>query len=196
MLPTRRGSGSALLDKIRADHDARWRIWRRGAPPKPKLPPPIKPLPKWDIKPLSVRLEEVEKYHGLIPRYSVRAMKRMILGSAIDLGEQAPPVLPPEVEEFRQGRVADVQRAVARHFESNREAIVGPSRKKRIILIRHVGMYLCRTLTSLSCPEIGRRFGGRDHTTVLYAVRKIADLIKTDERLAADVAKLTEMLKL
>jgi hypothetical protein len=49
-------------------------------------------------------------------------------------------------------------------------------------------------LTPRSLPEIGRRFGGRDHTTVLHAVRKIAELVKTDERLAQEVELLKRML--
>ncbi len=55
-------------------------------------------------------------------------------------------------------------------------------------------MYLSKELTELSLPIIGRHFGGRDHTTVLHAVRKIAELIKTDSELAGVVAGLIETI--
>jgi chromosomal replication initiator protein len=58
------------------------------------------------------------------------------------------------------------------------------------ILPRQVAMYLCKTLTNRSLPEIGRRFGGRDHTTILHAVRKIERLRRDDERLDAELREL------
>jgi chromosomal replication initiator protein len=56
-------------------------------------------------------------------------------------------------------------------------------------------MYLAKKLTARSLPEIGRRFGGRDHSTVLHAVRKIEDLVKTDDRLAREVALLIRLVE-
>jgi chromosomal replication initiator protein len=56
-------------------------------------------------------------------------------------------------------------------------------------------MYLAKKMTSRSLPEIGRRFGGRDHSTVLHAVRKIDDQIKTDDRLAKEVALLIRLVE-
>ena len=55
-------------------------------------------------------------------------------------------------------------------------------------------MYLAKTLTSLSYPEIGRRFGGRDHTTVMHAVRSIEGLINTDDSINEDVQLLRSLL--
>ena len=55
-------------------------------------------------------------------------------------------------------------------------------------------MYLAKTLTSLSYPEIGRRFGGRDHTTVMHAVRSIEGLINTDNGISEDVQLLRSLL--
>jgi chromosomal replication initiator protein len=60
---------------------------------------------------------------------------------------------------------------------------------------RQVGMYLAKKMTSRSLPEIGRRFGGRDHSTVLHAVRKIDDQIRKDERLAREVALLIRLVE-
>jgi chromosomal replication initiator protein len=59
-----------------------------------------------------------------------------------------------------------------------------------VILPRQVAMYLCKTLTSRSFPEIGRRFGGRDHTTVLHAVRKIEKLRQSDRELDDELREL------
>jgi chromosomal replication initiator protein len=56
-------------------------------------------------------------------------------------------------------------------------------------------MYLAKKMTARSLPEIGRRFGGRDHSTVLHAVRKIEDQIKTDDKLAREVALLIRLVE-
>jgi chromosomal replication initiator protein len=56
-------------------------------------------------------------------------------------------------------------------------------------------MYLAKKMTARSLPEIGRRFGGRDHSTVLHAVRKIEEQIKTDDRLAREVALLIRLVE-
>jgi chromosomal replication initiator protein len=56
-------------------------------------------------------------------------------------------------------------------------------------------MYLAKKLTPRSLPDIGRRFGGRDHSTVLHAVRKIEDMLKTDDKLAREVAMLIRLIE-
>ncbi len=63
-----------------------------------------------------------------------------------------------------------------------------------LVVPRQVAMYLCKTFTRKSLPEIGRWFGNRDHTTVLHAVRKIERLLKTDAKLASDIAEITAKL--
>jgi chromosomal replication initiation ATPase DnaA len=63
-------------------------------------------------------------------------------------------------------------------------------RSKDIVKTRHIAMYLAKELTPRSLPDIGRRMGGRDHTTVLHGVRKIAAVIKSDPSLAAEVATI------
>jgi chromosomal replication initiator protein len=60
---------------------------------------------------------------------------------------------------------------------------------------RQIAMYLAKTLTLRSLPEIGRRFGGRDHTTVLHAVRKIENLVSTDTALAEEIELLKRQLQ-
>lgn len=58
-----------------------------------------------------------------------------------------------------------------------------------------MAMYLCKRLTQRSLPEIGRKFGGRDHTTILYGVRKIEELMQTDNQIAEDAELLRRMLE-
>jgi hypothetical protein len=86
--------------------------------------------------------------------------------------------------------IEDIQRAVAFHFGVSRAALVSESKTKDLVWPRHVAMYLCNLLTNRSLPDIGRRFGGRDHTTALYAVHKIRKRVVSDLELAADVAAI------
>ncbi|MGH6980494.1 MAG: helix-turn-helix domain-containing protein, partial [Stellaceae bacterium] len=68
-------------------------------------------------------------------------------------------------------------------------------RAREIARPRQVAMYLCKMLTPRSLPEIGKKFGGRDHTTVIHAIRRIEELSVADKTLAEDVAILTRMLQ-
>ena len=70
----------------------------------------------------------------------------------------------------------------------------GPSRRGPVVLARHTAMYLCRSLTDLSLPKIGKLFGGRDHSTVSHAVDKIAKLINSDPQVAQTIVRLSEEL--
>lgn len=76
----------------------------------------------------------------------------------------------------------------ARHFKVSRADIKSARRTAEIVRPRQIAMFLAKTVTLRSLPEIGRRFGGRDHTTVLHAVRKIGLLVKVDWMVAHDVA--------
>jgi chromosomal replication initiation ATPase DnaA len=80
-----------------------------------------------------------------------------------------------EIPEAGRGvSVSDVQKAVCRHFNIARVDLVSQRKTTGVVYPRQIAMYLSKTLTLHSYPEIGRRFGGRNHTTVLHAVRKIA----------------------
>jgi chromosomal replication initiator protein len=89
----------------------------------------------------------------------------------------------------------DVKRLVARAFGVSVEDINGTSRSKGIVLARQVAMHLIRELTGASLPEIGRQFGGKDHTTVVHACRKIKALLEADLQVARQVASITAELK-
>ena len=70
----------------------------------------------------------------------------------------------------------------------------GPSRRGPVVLARHTAMYLCRSLTDLSLPKIGKLFGGRDHSTVSHAIDKMGKLVNSDPDVAQTVARLSEQL--
>lgn len=88
--------------------------------------------------------------------------------------------------------VERIQQAVAENFNVERADILSSRRTKDVVLPRHVAMYLARKLTLKSLPEIGRRFGGRDHTTQIAAQRKIARMMLQDaafDRRVREIAK-------
>ncbi|MGL4495373.1 MAG: helix-turn-helix domain-containing protein, partial [Beijerinckiaceae bacterium] len=96
--------------------------------------------------------------------------------------------------EPKKVKIEDIQKLVATHFNVSRADILSSRRTANVVRPRQIAMYLSKILTPRSLPEIGRRFGGRDHTTVLHAVRKVDDLIGKDDTLRDDVDHLKRML--
>ncbi len=95
----------------------------------------------------------------------------------------------------RKVTIDEIIRKVADHYTLRISDLLSARRARSVARPRQVAMYLAKTLTSRSLPEIGRRFGGRDHTTVIHAVRKIEELKKTDSQIAEDVELLRRMLE-
>jgi chromosomal replication initiator protein len=95
----------------------------------------------------------------------------------------------------RRIRVEDILRIVAKHYGVTRADLLSSRRTANVVRPRQIAMYLAKTLTLRSLPEIGRRFGGRDHTTVLHAVRKIEGLVSGDKVLAEEIEVLKRMLQ-
>lgn len=77
--------------------------------------------------------------------------------------------------------ISSIKQAVADHFGVGVAELTCPSRAAHVVGPRHVAMYLARDLTEHSLPAIGREFGGRDHTTVLYAIRRVRALLGGSE---------------
>ncbi|WP_342359927.1 chromosomal replication initiator protein DnaA [Terrarubrum flagellatum] len=96
--------------------------------------------------------------------------------------------------EPKKVKIEDIQKLVATHFNVSRADILSSRRTANVVRPRQIAMYLSKTLTLRSLPEIGRRFGGRDHTTVLHAVRKVDDLLSRDGTLREEVELLKRML--
>lgn len=115
------------------------------------------------------------------PQLSIERVDEL-LGHLVNAGEP------------RRVRIEDIQRVVAKHYNVSRQELVSNRRTRVIVKPRQIAMYLAKTLTPRSFPEIGRRFGGRDHTTVLHAVRKIEDLISGDTKLSHEIELLKRLI--
>ena len=90
--------------------------------------------------------------------------------------------------------IDNIQRTVAQYFKTRVIDLTSRKRSRSIARPRHIAMALAKTLTNHSLPEIGDAFGGRDHTTVLYACRKIAKLREQDVTTADDYTALLRIL--
>ncbi len=88
-----------------------------------------------------------------------------------------------------------IQGEVCRAFGLSMSDLKGDKRSQSIVYPRQIAMYLCRELTDASLPQIGRKFGGRDHSTVIYATNKIGKLIKEERDVYTKVQQLTTKLK-
>jgi chromosomal replication initiator protein len=95
----------------------------------------------------------------------------------------------------RKVTIEEIQRKVAEHYNVRLSDLIGPKRMRTIARPRQVAMYLAKQLTPRSLPEIGRRFGGRDHTTIMHGVRKIEELMATDSQLSDDLQMLRRLLQ-
>lgn len=98
-------------------------------------------------------------------------------------------------KEPKRVRIEDIQRIVSRHYNVSKADLLSARRTRTIVRPRQVAMYLAKTLTLRSLPEIGRRFGGRDHTTVLHAVRKIDGLLESEVSLVDEINSLKRELE-
>jgi chromosomal replication initiator protein len=95
----------------------------------------------------------------------------------------------------RKITIEEIQRRVSEHYNIRLSDMIGPKRVRSYARPRQVAMYLCKQLTSRSLPEIGRRFGGRDHTTVMHGVRRIEELRVQDGQIAEDIEMLRRTLE-
>lgn len=86
--------------------------------------------------------------------------------------------------------VSEIQQVVSNHYRLSRSELLADRRQRPLVHARQIGMYLARKLTHKSLPDIGRFFGGRDHSTVLHACRKIEARLQADEDLAGEVELL------
>lgn len=90
--------------------------------------------------------------------------------------------------------IDSIQKIVAKHYKIKMADLVGMSRKQTLVMSRQIAMFLIKELTGHSLPEIGAAFGGRDHTTVLHAVRKIRTMSVVDGQVKQDIDTLMRML--
>lgn len=95
----------------------------------------------------------------------------------------------------RKVTVEEIQRKVSEHYNIRLSDMIGPKRVRNYARPRQIAMYLSKQMTSRSLPDIGRRFGGRDHTTVMHGVRKVIELMSVDSQIADDIELLRRALE-
>jgi len=91
--------------------------------------------------------------------------------------------------------IATIMAQTADYFGLSVDDLCGSSRSRVLVIARQIAMYLCRELTDLSLPKIGQQFGGRDHTTVMHADRKIRSLMAERRSVYIQVTELTNRIK-
>ena len=96
--------------------------------------------------------------------------------------------------EPRRPKIEDILRVISRHYGVSKGDLLSQRRHRSVVWPRQIGMYLAKQLTARSLPEIGRRFGNRDHTTVLHAIRKIEGEITDNPRLRDELEELKKLL--
>jgi chromosomal replication initiator protein len=96
--------------------------------------------------------------------------------------------------EPRRIKIDDILRIISRHYAVSKADILSQRRHRSVVWPRQIGMYLAKQLTARSLPEIGRRFGDRDHTTVLHAIRKIDKELEANTRLRDELEELKKQL--
>ena len=94
----------------------------------------------------------------------------------------------------RKITIEEIQKKVAEHFNIRLTDMHSPRRSRSVARPRQIAMYLAKSITSRSLPEIGRKFGGRDHTTVMHAVKKIEELKQEDNNFNEDIDLLKRLI--
>ena len=135
-----------------------------------------------NVRELEGALNRVVAYADLVGRPVTLDLVREVLADLLRAND-------------RKITVDEIQRAVAEYYNLRLGELLSQRRSRNIARPRQVAMYLAKQLTERSLPEIGRRFGGRDHTTVIHAVRKIEELRQQDAALDEDIHRLTRQLR-
>lgn len=135
-----------------------------------------------NVRELEGALNRLLAHHNLVGRPITLEMAQDVLKDLLRASD-------------RRVNIEDIQKRVAEHYNIRLADMSSPRRARAVARPRQVAMWLCKQLTPRSLPEIGRKFGGRDHTTVMHAVRKIDELRRTDKTLAEDLEMLRRMLE-
>ena len=134
----------------------------------------------------------VRELEGGVNTLVVRAGERLAQVTV----EEASQLLRPHLKGGeKRVTVDEIQRAVCEHFGLKQADLLSQGRTRAVARPRQVAMWLAKSLTTRSYPDIGRRFGGRDHTTVLHAVRQIEKFRMEDPAMASDLETLTRKLR-
>jgi chromosomal replication initiator protein len=139
---------------------------------------------KSNIRELEGSLLRIKAFSTLENRVIDLTLARQVLGTLM-------------VSEAATQRVTidRIQEVVCEYFDVQPAELIGESRVKKFAVPRHIAQYLCRQLTELSYPEIGQRFGGRDHTSVIHAVRKVEKDLQTDSNVKNIISYLIRRIR-
>ena len=174
------------------DFDLRLKILERRAQEKRSADPSFD-LPREVLELLADKLTESgRELEGAITRLHA-TWQYMKTAITVDVAETIIRDLVQGIEP-RRIKIEDILRVISRHFGVSKGDILSQRRHRSVVWPRQIGMFLAKQLTSRSLPEIGRRFGNRDHTTVLHAIRKIEGQLKDKPQLRDELEELKKAL--
>ena len=145
-------------------------------------------LNKSQVLTLAARFEGLRQLKGIIKRlsaYSSLTQRELLESDFESMVRHAGGKTLPEVTS------SQIINITAGHMDLSPADILGGKRTQDVVLARHISMYLCRELLSSSYPELGKIFGGKDHSTIMYSVKKIKEMQKHNQ----DMHKLLNELK-
>jgi len=182
-----------LVTEINAlDFDLRLKVLEKRISEKRAIDPSFE-IPREVIEAMANRLTESgRELEGAITRLYAH-WQYMHSPISVEVAEKIVRDLVHGIEP-RRIKIEDILREVSRHFGVPKSDILSQRRHRSVVWPRQIGMYLSKQLTSRSLPEIGRRFGKRDHTTVLHAIRKIDKILVDDAALRDEVEELKKLL--
>ena len=176
-----------VADVKPADHDLRLAILRRKAETAGSVVP--EEVVCFLARKIANNVRELEGAMNRVVAYST------LTGRAIDLGFTQEVLGDLLQASQRKVTIDEIQKRVCDHFDIRQNDLVSARRARAIARPRQIAMYLAKRLTPRSLPEIGRKFGGRDHTTVIHAVRQIEKLRASDNEIDGDVRALIRTLE-
>lgn len=174
------------------DHELRMKVLEQRLAEKRAADPSFE-VPREVVDLLAERLTESgRELEGAVTRlYATWQYMRTPL--KLDIAETVIRDLVQGVEP-RRIKIEDILRIVSRHYGVSKGDLLSQRRHRSVVWPRQIGMYLAKQLTARSLPEIGRRFGNRDHTTVLHAIRKIDGELNGNTRLREELEELKKLL--
>jgi chromosomal replication initiator protein len=182
-----------LVTEISAlDHDMRIKILEKRVQDR-RAGDPLFEVPRDVLELIADRLtENGRELEGAINRlYATWQLLRQPI--AMDMADAIIRDLVQGIEP-RRIKIDDILRIISRHYAVSKADILSQRRHRSVVWPRQIGMYLAKQLTARSLPEIGRRFGDRDHTTVLHAIRKIDKELTANTRLRDELEELKKQL--
>lgn len=134
------------------------------------------------------RLEELAESRKIeAEKEAIRkATEQNLIIETVNQSQDNSPVIQFANSVFKKQKISEIIYVVANHFGISEIEILSERRTNHVVMARHVLYWICKELTPYSYPEIGRRLGGRDHTTILHGVRKIEHLISHGHKVVAD----------